>query len=63
MEIWQAYSVEQTVYFESQTDRVLIYVQSTAVIVLKYRGILSLDCNAVTQPNMRNHKLVIVLPQ
>ena len=43
MEIWQAYSVEQTVYFESQTDRVLIYVQSTAVIVLKYRGILSLD--------------------
>ena len=44
MEIWQAYSVEQTVYFESQTDRVLIYVEFTAVIVLKYRGILSLDC-------------------
>ena len=33
-----------TVYFESQTDRVLIYVEFTAVIVLKYRGILSLDC-------------------
>ena len=32
-----------TVYFESQTDRVLIYVESTAVIVLKYRGTLSLD--------------------
>ena len=44
MEICQAYSVEQTVYFESQTDRVLIYVEFTAVIVLKYRGILSLDC-------------------
>ena len=44
MEILQAYSVEQTVYFESQTDRVLIYVEFTAVIVLKYRGILSLDC-------------------
>ena len=43
MEIGQAYSVEQTVYFESQTDRVLIYVEFTAVIVLKYRGILSLD--------------------
>ena len=44
MEIWQAYSVEQTVYFESQTDRVLIYVEFTAVTVLKYKGILSLDC-------------------
>ena len=44
MEIRQAYSAEQTVYFESQTDRVLIYVEFTAVIVLKYRGILSLDC-------------------
>ena len=44
MEIRQAYSVEQTVYFESQTDRVLIYVGFTAAIVLKYRGILSLDC-------------------
>ena len=44
MEIWQAYSVEQTVYFESQTDRVLINVEFTAVIVLKYRDILSLDC-------------------
>ena len=43
MEIRQAYSVEQTVYFESQTDRVLIYVEFTAMIVLKYRGILSLD--------------------
>ena len=43
MEIRQAYSVEQTVYFESQTDRVLIHVEFTAVIVLKYRGILSLD--------------------
>ena len=50
MEIWQAYSVEQTVYFESQTDRVLIYVQSTAVIVLKYMGILSLDCKPVWTP-------------
>ena len=38
MEIWQAYSVEQTVYFESQTDRVLLYVEFTAVIVLKYGG-------------------------
>ena len=36
--------IEQTVYFENQTDRVLIYVEFTAVIVLKYRGILSLDC-------------------
>ena len=44
MEIPQAYSVEQTVYFESQTDRVLIYVEFTAVTVLKYKGILSLDC-------------------
>ena len=44
MEIWQAYSVDQTVYFESQTDRVLLYVEFTAVIVLKYRDILSLDC-------------------
>ena len=44
MEIRQAYSVEQTVYFESQTDRVLICVEFTAVVVLKYRGILSLDC-------------------
>ena len=43
MEIRQAYSVEQTVYFVSQTDRVLIYVEFTAVTVLKYRGILSLD--------------------
>ena len=38
MEIRQAYSVEQTVYFESQTDRVLICVEFTAVVVLKYRG-------------------------
>ena len=43
MEIQQAYSVEQTVYFENQIDRVLIYVEFTAVSVLKYRGILSLD--------------------
>ena len=43
MEILQAYSVEQIVYFESQTDRVLIYVEFTAVVVLKYMGILSLD--------------------
>ena len=42
MEIRKAYSVEQTVYFESQTDRVLIYVEFTAVTVLKYKGILSL---------------------
>ena len=33
-----------TVYFESQTDRVLICVEFTAVIVLKYRGMLSLVC-------------------
>ena len=38
MEIRQAYSEEQIVYFESQTDRVLINVEFTAVIVLKYRG-------------------------
>ena len=38
MEIRQAYSEEQIVYFESQTDRVLIYVEFTAVIVLKHRG-------------------------
>ena len=44
MKIRQVYSVEQTVYFESQTDRVLIYVEFTAVIVLKYMDILSLDC-------------------
>ena len=30
-------------YFENQTDRVLIYIEFTAEIVLKYRGILSLD--------------------
>ena len=47
MEIRQAYNVEQTVYFESQTDRVLICVEFTAVVVLKYRGILSLDCVAI----------------
>ena len=47
MEIWQAYSVDQTVYFESQTDRVLIYVEFTAVIVLKYMGILSLDWGVI----------------
>ena len=34
MEIRQAYSVEQTVYFVSQTDRVLIYVEFTAGIFL-----------------------------
>ena len=44
MEIRQASSVEQTnKQIVSQTDRVLIYVAFTAVIVLKYRGILSLD--------------------
>ena len=59
MEIWQAYSVEQTVYFESQTDRVLIYVQSTAVIVLKYRGILSLDCFVFRQNIWRQNPEII----
>ena len=44
MEIRQAHCAEQTVYFESQTDRVLIYLEFTAVIVLKYRGTMSLDC-------------------
>ena len=33
MEIWQAYSVEQTVCFESQTDRVLIYVEYIVYII------------------------------
>ena len=44
MEICQAYGVEKNCCFESQTARVLIYVEFTAVIVLKYMDILSLDC-------------------
>ena len=47
MEIQQAQCAEQTVYFESQTDRVLIYLEFTAMIVLKYRGTLSLDCSVI----------------
>ena len=64
--VWQAYGFYLTVYFESKSDRVLIYVIFTAVIVLKYRGILSLDCiqhdkaNVSTQDRWQSKMLLTI---